>query len=423
MPKRRRFLFDEIESGVLSEEDDNILMDSPRGKVVCFDASMSDCNELGGKRGGKSVEEGDILCLGIEDVHGSAGEEIGFTDEDNQAVSINAAEDTHSGESVSASNTRIDCIDLPSFIQQTDILMSLMQGVVDSFPDLNFAMATGDEQPLLQISQRQLHHHPPFGMISRVQVTVQYNLYIAYVMMRKWESGSLASGEDLASLCVKFSSKSEYKFCPGLNPEQYETEYYAVIRFHIKSVRRSEFPVARVDSVNCLQWFKLAPNATRNEKAATEVRCKSCKRLVLDLDCQKRRTIAESPSRKVKRQSASSKARLCYMSPASQLKRHQNVQYARNLCNRKLAKYGESEVTLNEEQNSEMCAIVEKTKDDDLEKLFKEGNEHGVGELMKEIWFTDKKRQVQQFANDQAANGKFHCFLLNTFHCFFCSTW
>ena len=65
-----------------------------------------------------------------------------------------------------------------------------------------------------------------------------------------------------------------------------------------------------------------------------------------------------------------------------------------------------------------MCAIVEKTKDDDLEKLFKEGNEHGVGELMKEIRFTDKERQVQQFANDQAAYGKFHCFLLNIFHCF-----
>ena len=142
--KRQRFLFDEIESGILSEEDDNILMDPPRGKVVCFDALMSDCNELGGKRGIKGEEEGDILCLGVEDVHGSTGEEIGCTNEDNQAVSINAAEDTHSGESVSASNTRIDCIDLPSFIQQTDILMSLMQGVVDSFADLNFAMATED---------------------------------------------------------------------------------------------------------------------------------------------------------------------------------------------------------------------------------------------------------------------------------------
>jgi len=47
-----------------------------------------------------------------------------------------------------------------------------------------------------------------------------------------------------------------------------------------------------------------------------------------------------------------------------------------------------------------MCSIVERTKNDDLEKLFKEGNEHGVWELMKEIWFTDKKRQTQQFTYD-----------------------
>ena len=49
----------------------------------------------------------------------------------------------------------------------------------------------------------------------------------------------------------------------------------------------------------------------------------------------------------------------------------------------KLAKYGESEVTLNKEQNSEMYAIVERTENADLEKLFKEVNEHGIGGLMK----------------------------------------
>ena len=52
-----------------------------------------------------------------------------------------------------------------------------------------------------------------------------------------------------------------------------------------------------------------------------------------------------------------------------------------------------------------MVTIVEKTESDELDKLFKESNEHGVGELMKEIWFTDKKCQSQQFANDQAVNG------------------
>ena len=273
-------------------------------------------------------------------------------------------------------------------------------------------MATGGEQPLLQISQRHLHSHPPFGMVSHAQVTVQYNFYTAFVMMRRWESRILVSSEDLVTVCLKFSAKSDYKFCPGINPQQYETEYHTFIRFHIKSVHRTEFPFARVDSVNCLLWFRLALNATTSEKASAEVRCQHCKRLVLDLDCQKKRTISESPSRKVKHQSASSKARLSYMSPASQLKRQQNAQYTHKLSAQKLAKYEENEVILNEEQHTEMCSIAERTKNDDLEKLLKEGNEHGVGELMKEIWFTDRKRQIQQFANDQATNGEICCSLL-----------
>ena len=95
----------------------------------------------------------------------------------------------------------------------------------------------------------------------------------------------MVGSDNLVTVWVKFSAKSDYKFCPGLNPQQYETEYYTFIRFHIKSVRRTELPFARVDSVNCLLWFKLALNATTSEKAYAEVRCRHCKRLVLDLEC------------------------------------------------------------------------------------------------------------------------------------------
>jgi len=69
-----------------------------------------------------------------------------------------------------------------------------------------------------------------------------------------------------------------------------------------------------------------------------------------------------------------------------------------------------------------MCSIVERTENDDLEKLFMERNEHGVGELMKEIWFTNKKGQTQQFANDQAANGEVYCCLLSAFKIFLAAT-
>ena len=186
----------------------------------------------------------------------------------------------------------------PPFTQQASILQAMAQSLVTNFPELIFSMATGSEQPLLQISQRQLHNHPQFGMVSRMQITVQYNCYIAYAMMRKWESGGLTSIEDLTTVCLKFSMTSKYTFCPGINPEKYKAEFYHFIRFHIKSVRRAEFPFYRVDSVKCLMWFKLAHNATASEKAALEVRCMYCKRLVTDLECQKRRTVAESPSRK-----------------------------------------------------------------------------------------------------------------------------
>ena len=38
---------------------------------------------------------------------------------------------------------------------------------------------------------------------------------------------------------------------------------------------------------------------------------------------------------------------------------------------------------------------------EDLGKIFLEGSEHGVGDLMKGIWYKDSKHQLQQFLQDQ----------------------
>ena len=66
-------------------------------------------------------------------------------------------------------------------------------------------------------------------------------------------------------------------------------------------------PFARVDSVNCKLWFTLA----------SVLRKALVKYNALTSDCQGRRTLAESPTRKLKRQLSSSRARLTYMFPAS----------------------------------------------------------------------------------------------------------
>ena len=113
----------------------------------------------------------------------------------------------------------------PPFTQLASILQATAQSLVTNFPEFIYSMATGFEQPLLQISHRQLHNHPPFGMVSRMQITVHCNCFIAYVMMRKRESGSLTSIEDLTAVCLKFSMTSKFKFCLGINPKKYEAEY------------------------------------------------------------------------------------------------------------------------------------------------------------------------------------------------------
>ena len=106
-------------------------------------------------------------------------------------------------------------------------------------------------------------------------------------MMRLWSEGEIKSIDGVMDLCTIFGRKSSYKFCPGIDPVHYEDEYHKVISFHIKSVRQSEFPFSRVDSVNCKLWFLPASNANEIEKATSEVKCPACKRLVHDLNLQK----------------------------------------------------------------------------------------------------------------------------------------
>ena len=94
------------------------------------------------------------------------------------------------------------------------------------------------------------------------------------------------------------------------------------------------------------------------------------------------------------------------MSPASQAKWKKLAQYERTSNIRKLKKYEDNEVTLDDEQNNEMCNIVEQIQTKDLEALCKEGDEHGVGRLMKDLWITDNERKRQEFSCDQAKNSK-----------------
>ena len=194
-----------------------------------------------------------------------------------------------------------------------------------------------------------------------------------------------------------------------MDPEEYQKEYFERIRFHIKSVRETTSPFHRVDSVNCVIWFLLAPNTRLAEKKSKQVRCGACKRLVTDLNCQLQRTLKETPTRKLNRQAVSSRARLTYMSPASQLQRKQNAQTERSNDKLKLAKLHIVDLDLSDEQHVDMCNVteaIEESGKDEITRVFAEGDAHGVGDVLRNVWHTDMRKQKKQFMADQANNDK-----------------
>ena len=329
-----------------------------------------------------------------------------FVTADNSPLGNHADQPAGSNSAIESSLPSVSPPVTATLLEQQQFLQSIIDSIASKFPELVFTLrydGLDSSNSVLEISQRTVFNHPPLGLTPRVSVTIQNNHYKVYVMMRLWREGEVKSIDEVEELCILFCQKSDYKFCPGIDPVHYENEYHKMIRFHIKSVRQSEFPFSRVDSVNCKLWFLPASNCKLVEK---EIKCPPCKRLVHDLNLQRKRTLAESPSRRLKRQCPSSKARLQHMSPASQQARKRYAQYQRSSSIRKLQKLENSEIVLSDQQNEEMCAVMEATQAEDLDKLYEEGDQHGVGSLMKTLWLTDKDRQRSQFFFDQDKNSK-----------------
>ena len=247
------------------------------------------------------------------------------------------------------------------------------------YPELQFSLgyARDNERKILIVTQRQLAYHIPFGYISRVRITLQEDgRYQVHILMRELQNGVVQDESEVHELLKRFSATSTFKFCSGIEWSYYQARYFEKIRFDIRSVRRMEAPFYRIDSVNCQMWFELPSNASGAAKSSEEATCSACKRLSSDLEWQLKRTETESPPRKLKRQAASSKARLMYMSPASQLKRKQNASMERGIDKRKLARFENTEITLADEQHTQMCDVmnaIDSAAVDDLQKIFEEG--------------------------------------------------
>ena len=166
----------------------------------------------------------------------------------------------------------------------------------------------------------------------------------------------------------------------------------------------TKFPFEWVDSKGCLRWYQLPKNATKQEQSSDEVLCSFCKRLVSDLECQKRKSILVDRSTRRDRQSASSNYPTKYLSPASPQKREENAQAERSKDKALLGKFAKLDITLDDSQHDKMCRItaeLENNHKNQLEDIYKEAGDscHAI----KDLWRADKERT--NFYKDQLKNG------------------
>uniref|UniRef100_A0A1X7TRQ2 Uncharacterized protein n=1 Tax=Amphimedon queenslandica TaxID=400682 RepID=A0A1X7TRQ2_AMPQE len=156
-------------------------------------------------------------------------------------------------------------------------------------------------------------------------------------------------------------------------------------------------------------WYELPRNSSQTKRESEELLCRQCVRLKCNLERQARRTSEESPSKKLKRQCATSRARLTYMSPTSQMKRKASQKISKDSMSRKLNQYFAEKVTLGQEQNEELnnvMTVIEDKCRKELDDIFAEGELHGVAQRMRDIWESDKNSEVGQFTQDQSQNSK-----------------
>ena len=86
------------------------------------------------------------------------------------------------------------------------------------------ARCSFQESPCLLLTHKELFDHPPFGMTSHCRISITAYEYVVHILMRETERGSLdtAGLEIVRDICKYAVHSAVYKFCPGIDPVEYE---------------------------------------------------------------------------------------------------------------------------------------------------------------------------------------------------------
>ena len=268
----------------------------------------------------------------------------------------------------------------------------------------------------LEVCQRQAKVVPDVGPVLPVRAVIGMSLIcqlqVVWPVVRTVKQVVLRCHDDenLFRLIQQMLPKSKYAVCPGIT--DYVERYSVLVRHPIKCLRKITVgdQILRCESVCCLLWhIPMDQRSIPGERLFNVcVHCKNVDRL-LAKDAVA--AAASTSDTRLSRTLPTSNYPLQMLSPASQIARMRRIMKDRKNLNAKLDKYSKLCISVSDEQDSELSAVVSTINNSpcirsELDEVFLEADKHkeGHGAVLQDIWELDSADK--EFTEDQRKNSE-----------------
>lgn len=285
-------------------------------------------------------------------------------------------------------------------------LCSIASKLILEYPELVLDCTEDDENTVV-IRRKKMTSvgptkHPYFNPRLVLSYDAERGVQYAFeVNLEDIESNMIVGNEEKVKHWLSTMHHRKYVICPGLPTKQYPPP--------AKRLKVCSQPLSYQRDKVCLMWH-IPHNRKAKQGSVTYNMCTPCKRLYAKL--QQKLSNPVKPATKADRASYSSSYPQSYLSPKSRSLRVKSILSKRYALERQIKKIrNKTAVSLNSEQNDDlikMVAEIEHNHPSEIEKVMKDAEKGGKGEIMRALWQQDIKEH-KDFFNDQRRCCEYMC--------------
>jgi hypothetical protein len=286
-------------------------------------------------------------------------------------------------------------------------LASIVQ-YINQFPSLQCRVlqyGQYGEQKAIEISRLKADLPPERGgPMSMAHITITHDLTVKFCVAGELvNSGTILCSDDTINwehlkTFIDLISDTHI-FCAGISKAEFKSVCVG-IRYEPKCLISKSYPFERYTAKRCMKWFKLRKNATKDNRIAAasgDSRCSACNKVYREVRQRNKHQLPKlTHEARKKRTEATSTYPVSLLSPRGVKRKLHSLSLEKkrrkktiSVLSDKLKKL--TEVTLDEEQSSELCSFVTSVTDEQLNDALS-AEKTATAEALKAAFLHDQKR-------------------------------